>query len=157
MRKSLFLFLLLVSTFQASFAQNEASLLSPLINQYQADENMLNRKYTLKRSDEYFKRMESFYATWLTELKALPFEKLTTNERVDYILLKRDINADTRTLNESYIEFKNNAFTVPFAKAIIAFEQKRRVGKQQDGAATEKAFLQLKTDINATTKSFQNK
>lgn len=157
MRKSLFSLLLLVSAFKISIAQNEASVISSLINQYQADENMFNRKYTLKRSDEYFKRMETFYASWLAKLKALPFAKLTVNERVDYILLKRDINADTRSLKENYTEFKNTNFTVPFTQTIIDFEQKRRVGKQQDGATTAKIFKQLVSDIEETNKAFKNK
>ncbi|RYG10847.1 MAG: hypothetical protein EOO07_21510, partial [Chitinophagaceae bacterium] len=132
--------LILLFVFNYTFAQNEASIVSPLINQYQADENMLNRKYALKRSDEYFKRMETFYTAWLTKLKSLPFEKLSVNERVDYILLKRDINVDARSLQENYSEFKSTSFSVPFAPVIIDFEQKRRIGKQQDGEATSKKF-----------------
>lgn len=143
--------------FQIAAAQNEASLISPLINQYQSDENMLNRKYALKRSEEYFRRMESFYANWTAKLKGLPFAKLTVNERVDYILLKRDINADARTLKEGYLEFKTTNFTIPFVKTIVDFEQKRRVGKQQDGLSTAKLFEQLVADINTTNKSFENK
>lgn len=146
--------ILLLFVFNHTFAQNEASVISPLINQYQADENMFNRKYALKRSDEYFKRMESFYAAWLTKLKSLPFEKLAVNERVDYILLKRDINVDARTLQENYAEFKNTIFSVPFAAAIIDFEQKRRVGKHQDGVETAEKFKQLITDINTAKKNF---
>lgn len=148
--------LLCLFVFHDTFAQNEASLVSPLINQYQADENMFSRKYSLKRSDEYFKRMESFYADWLVKLKSLPFEKLSVNERVDYILLKRDINVDTRTLQENYSEFKSNNFSVPFAVVIIDFEQKRRVGKQQDGVETAKNFKQLISDINTAKKNLSD-
>lgn len=61
MRKLFSLFLFLTVAVQSHAQTNEASLVSPLINQYQADETMLNRKYTLKQSDEYFKRMEGFY------------------------------------------------------------------------------------------------
>ncbi|TKB99620.1 DUF885 family protein [Pedobacter cryotolerans] len=153
MRK-LYSIIFLVFAFQISIAQNEASLISSLINQYQVDEMMFNRKYALKRSDEYFKRMETFYAAWLTKLKTLPFEKLTVNERVDYILLKRDINVDARTLQENYSEFKNTNFSIPFAATIIDFEQKRRIGKQQDGETTAQTFKQLTIDINATKKAF---
>lgn len=156
MRK-IYSLLILVVLFQIAAAQNEASLISPLINQYQSDENMLNRKYALKRSEEYFRRMESFYANWTAKLKGLPFAKLTVNERVDYILLKRDINADARTLKEGYLEFKTTNFTIPFVKTIVDFEQKRRVGKQQDGLSTAKLFEQLVADINTTNKSFENK
>jgi uncharacterized protein (DUF885 family) len=155
-RKIFFLLLFILPITESVWAQNEASLIAPLINQYQADEQLMNRKYTLKRSEEYFQRMENFYATWLAKLKSIPFVKLTVNERVDYILLKRDINADVRDVQASYIEFKSNNFTIPFAKTIVDFEQKRRVGKQQDGKLTAQLFEKLKDDINATTKGVNN-
>jgi uncharacterized protein (DUF885 family) len=155
-RKIFFLLLFILPITESVWAQSEASLIAPLINQYQADEQMMNRKYTLKRSGEYYQRMEDFYAVWLEKLKALPFDKLTVNERVDYILLKRDINADVRDITLAFTEFKSNNFTIPFAQAIIDFEKKRRVGKQQDGKLTEQLFEKLKDDINNTTKSVNN-
>ncbi|HTM99713.1 MAG TPA: DUF885 family protein, partial [Pedobacter sp.] len=165
MRKPIFALLVLTLICQLATAQNktsslpptEASALSPFINQYQADENMLNRKYTLKRSEEYFQRMQRFYSEWIAKLKALPFEKLSVNERVDYILLKRDINVDAKNLQDSYTEFKNTNFTIPFAQTIIDFEQKRRIGTQQNGAVLNTAFEKLKTDINTISKSVNSK
>jgi uncharacterized protein (DUF885 family) len=151
MRKIL-LFLLLFTTV-AKAQYNEASMLQPLINQYQADENMLNRKYALKRSDEYLSRMDKFYAGWLAKLKTLPFAKLSTNEKVDYILLKRDINADLKSLQQEKSQYNATKFTIPFAAAIIGFEQKRRIGTQQDGAQTVVLFKQLIKDINQTDKA----
>ncbi len=158
MRK-LILFVALISlTFQDSFAQdNEASLVGPYINQYQSDENMLSRKYTLKRAEEYFQRMDKFYKDWTVKLKALPFAKLTVNERVDYTLLKRDINADSRTLAQAYSEFNNTKFTIPFAQSIILFEQKRRVGTQQNGKEVAESFNKLKQEINQATKNVNDK
>lgn len=165
MRKPILALLLIAFSYQAAVAQKpksslpstEASALSPFINQYRADENMLNRKYTLKRSEEYFQRMQRFYSEWMAKLKALPFEKLSVNERVDYTLLKRDLHVDAKTLQTGYTEFKNTNFTIPFAKAIIDFEQKRRVGTQQDGNTVNAAFEKLKSDINAINKSVDNK
>lgn len=155
MRK-LYFFVLFLASAVALKAQNEASLLNPLINQYQADEMMLTRKYSLKRSEEYFTRMQRFYADWLGKLKAVPFAKLSTNERVDYLLLKRDINADLKLNNTAYNEFKSNNFAIPFAQAIVNFEKKRRVGTQQDGKSTAEIFEKLKDAINETTKNFNN-
>lgn len=134
-----------------TFAQNEASAIYPLINQHQADETMLNRKYSLKRSDEYFTRMQRFYSDWLTQLKGVEFGKLTTSERVDYLLLKRDINSDLKLTNLAYEEFKANSLTIPFVQPIIEFEKKRRVGTQQDGKATDQAFNQLKKEVDQIT------
>jgi uncharacterized protein (DUF885 family) len=157
MRKLLFSLLILTLTSQVSNAQsNEASIVSPFINQYQADETMLGRKYMLKRSEEYFQRMERFYTDWLAKLKTLPFAKLNVNERVDYTLLKRDINSDSKSLEQAYTEFKSTNFTIPFAKAILDFEQKRRVGKQQNGKETEEIFNKLKDDIDNATKAIRN-
>ncbi len=157
MRKLFFSLLIFSVAVQVTKAQsNEASLLSPLINQYQSDENMLNRKYSLKRSEEYFQRMDRFYKDWLAKLKALPFTKLNVNERVDYTLLKRDIRVDAEAAATAYSEYKSSNFTVPFAKTIIDFEQKRRIGTQQDGAATATSFKQLIDQIEKTTKSVRN-
>lgn len=157
MHKLFSIFLFLTIAVQSHAQTNEASLVSPLINQYQSDETMLNLKYTLKRSDEYFTRMEGFYTEWQKQLRALPFKKLTVNERVDYILLKRDIRSDSAILQQQYAEFKSNIFTLPFAKTVLDFEAKRRIGTQQDGKIIQQQFEQLKEAIQQTTKAVKNK
>lgn len=157
MRKLLVLLSFILFGSQFSFAQgNEASLVSPFINQYQADEMMLNRKYSLKRSEEYYQRMDRFYAEWLIKLKTLPFAKLNVNERVDYILLKRDLYADQRTITKEYADFKANKFTIPFAGRIIDFEKIRRIGTQPDGSATAESFEKLKDEVNVSLKVASN-
>jgi len=157
MRKLCSLFFLLTFALKLQAQNNEASLVSPLINQYQSDKTMFNRKYNLKRTEEYFKRMARFYTDWQKQLSTLPFAKLTVNERVDYILLKRDIRADSAGLQQNYAEFKNSIFTLPFAQSLIDFEAKRRVGQQQDGKTLQQQFEQLRDDIRKTTKAVQQK
>jgi len=132
---------------------NEASLLQPYINQYQSDKSMLNRKYAMKRTDQYFVRMQKFHQDWLMKLNALPFPKLSSNEKVDYILLKRDIGVDAKNLQLAQKEYRENSYLVPFASTIIDFEQKRRVGKQQDGTETNVVFEKLKSQINDIRKA----
>ncbi|MBO9672783.1 MAG: DUF885 family protein [Sphingobacteriaceae bacterium] len=156
MRKLFPLLLLFTFTVKLQAQTNEASLVSPLINQYQSDKTMLNRKYSIKRSEEYFKRMERFYATWQKQLKALPFSKLTLNERVDYLLLKRDIRSDSASIQQNYAEFKNNIFALPFANILLDFEAKRRIGQQQNGKTTQQQFEQLQAAIRKTAKAVEN-
>lgn len=155
-RRSNLPFALLLFVHVLAFAQNEASLIQPLINQYQADENMLNRKYALKKSSEYYTRMQQFYTGWLGQLQAIPFAKLSTNERVDYILLKRDINADAKANQLVYQEYLTNSFAVPFAALIADFEKKRRIGTQQDGSVVVENFERLKEQVAETTKAFNS-
>jgi len=138
-----------------SLPNNEASVLQPYINQYQADKNMLNRKYGLKQSEEYCLRMQSFYSDWGKKLMDLPFAKLSANEKIDYILLKRDIRTDDRNLKLSAEEFRKNIYLLPFASIIIDFQQKRRIGKQRDGAEVASEFERLKSQIDATKKAIE--
>ncbi|WP_198659552.1 DUF885 family protein [Nubsella zeaxanthinifaciens] len=160
MRKIFFLLLFcgfgLVLKAQVATISSEASLLQPYINRYQADKSMFARKYIIKSADEYFLRMQRFYTDWLAQLKAVPFAKLSTNERVDYLLLKRDISADQRNLEISKKEFDANKYLLPFTSVIIDFEQKRRVGKQQDGALAASNFEKLIEEINAASKAIDN-
>jgi uncharacterized protein (DUF885 family) len=135
---------------------SEASALQPYINRYQADKSMFARKYIIKNADEYFSRMRRFYADWLAQIKAVPFTKLSTNERVDYLLLKRDISADQRNLEISRKEFDANKYLLPFTQVIVNFEQKRRVGKQQDGPITANNFEKLVDEINSASKAVDN-
>lgn len=136
---------------------NEASSLQPYVNQFQSDESMLNRKYVLKRTDEYFLRMEKFYKDWLSQLKNIAFQKLSQNEKIDYILLKRNISANAKSLKIAHQEFKSNSYLLPFAAIIIDFEQKRRIGKQQPGDQASAAFEELKTQIEATRMAVDKK
>lgn len=147
MRKFLSIVLCFI-IFEAKSQSNEASIIAPLINQYQADKQMHSRKFALKQSDEYYTRMQRFYADWSKKLKQQDFKNLTTNEQVDYLLLQRDLKADTRALNKNSKEFQMNKFALPFAKIIVDFEQKRRVGKQQNGDSTAKQFESLITQID---------
>jgi uncharacterized protein (DUF885 family) len=162
MRKVLLFALLsmfLVANAQTSaiFLNNESSALQPYINQFQADENMFNRKYMLKRTEEYFLRMDQFYKDWLSQLKNVLFAKLSQNEKVDYLLLKRNITANEKALKNAHQEFKNNSYLLPFAGIIIDFEQKRRIGKQQIGTEVSAALERLKTQIEVTRKAVDKK
>ncbi|RZK41221.1 MAG: DUF885 domain-containing protein [Pedobacter sp.] len=127
------------------------------MNQYRADETMLNRKYALKRSEEYFDRMLIFGKSWNTILTELPFDKLSVNERVDYLLLKRDINVTEKNLKEDYKIFNSTRFTIPFVNTIIEFEKKRRVGAQQNGSTVNLSFEKLAEDIEKTNRAVENK
>ncbi len=151
------MFLVANAQTSAIVEHNETSALQPYINQFQSDENMLNRKYVLKRTEEYFIRMDQFYRDWLSQMKNIPFAKLSQNEKVDYLLLKKSITANDKTLKNAYQEFKNNSYLLPFASIIVDFEQKRRIGKQQLGIEVSAAFERLKTQIEITKRAIDKK
>ncbi len=152
MKKYLFLILfgLLSST---ALAQSEASALYPLVNQYNADAATLDRKYALNESPEYIDRMKRFYADWLFRLQQQNFKKYSVNEKVDYLMLKRNIEKGKSDLAETEEEYKQVLPAIPFASLITGFEMQRRVGKQPDGKAVAADFASIVKSIADTRKS----
>nr|WP_294908424.1 DUF885 family protein [uncultured Lacibacter sp.] len=149
-------FILLFVTAGTGSAQNgDAGRMYGLINQYNADAVMLQRKYVIKNSPEYFDRMKRFYSDWLSRMTKQPFQTFATNDRVDYVLLKRNIKRDQGQLLADEEQYKSIVQTIPFAKYINAFEAKRRVGQQQPGKETGASFVQLKEETEQTMKQLE--
>src|SRR6187551_624230 len=90
-----FLFLL---SFALHAQETGMSEMRDYILQYQADNGALNRKYTIKESEEYVNRFNQLYTDWLNKLKELPFESMSQQGKVDYILLRTSIEEDASNL-----------------------------------------------------------
>jgi uncharacterized protein (DUF885 family) len=137
-------------------AQNaDAGKVYGFINQYNADAQMLQRKYVIKHSPEYFNRMKRFYTDWQERLKKQPFSTYTTSDKVDYLLLKRNIQKDQSQLLADEQQHTSLLPAIPFTKHITSFEAKRRVGQQQPGKEVAQSFVQLKEEILQTMKQLE--
>ncbi|MEO6819945.1 MAG: DUF885 family protein [Ginsengibacter sp.] len=123
-----------------------------LITQYQADLYDLNKVYIFPHSPEYFTRFTNLYTQWQTNLKALDFNALNVSDRVDYLLLKRNIQNDKFDLQQDEKDYQQYKYALPFAEKIIAIQQKRRRGQSPDAMATAKDFNEIMLQIeNAKT------
>lgn len=87
MTRNLLLFALLlalrVAPVHAQLLPTANASMDTFIYRYQADEESLARKYTLRESDVYYNRMERFYAQWAEALDALRFESFSQSAQVD--------------------------------------------------------------------------
>src|SRR5258705_11425896 len=99
-----------------------------LISQYEADRGSLARFYVVVNSPERRVRFKKFNEEYLSELQQLNFDKLTTSDRVDYILLKRNIDNELLLLAREEEEYKQIATYIPFADSIYLLEKLRRRG-----------------------------
>jgi hypothetical protein len=79
---------------------DEASEVVSLIVQYHADEGSLLRFYTISGSPERRQRLLEFYNGYATRIKSLPFENLSVQDRVDYLLFQRSIEYEIFILKE---------------------------------------------------------
>src|SRR5258705_6010425 len=110
-----------------SHSQHMADMPS-LIAQYEADRGSLARFYVVVNSPERRVRFKKFNEEYLSELQQLNFDKLTTSDRVDYILLKRNIDNELLLLAREEEEYKQIATYIPFADSIYLLEKLRRRG-----------------------------
>ncbi len=136
--------LIVCLTLMSANKMNDYSLIT-IISEYQADQQMMNRKYPLKYSDSYFKRMHAFYGAWESKLKALPYAKYTVNEQVDYQLLKRNIQISYHNLKLNEADKKKAEKLLNWTKIIEEFQLLRSVGTALDGNKTAKDFENLIT------------
>ncbi len=125
------------------------------IAQYQADVASLNRKYLIKESEEYYSRFDRFYNDWLKKLKAIPFESMSQDGKVDYVLLRNAIEKDAHELQLNKSEYDQIQPAIPFADKIMSIVQQRRNGVQLNGEQTAKTFSDLKKELQSTQKEIE--
>lgn len=70
---------------------------------------------------------------YLSKLAALDFEAMSIHGQVDYILLKRKIEAHIKSLEEGASRYQRIVQFIPFADSIYEFEAQRRRGTTLDG------------------------
>ncbi|HTH58121.1 MAG TPA: DUF885 family protein [Cyclobacteriaceae bacterium] len=156
MKRSVLLFLALAPLL-ASAQFTGQSEMRDVIEQYKADVASLNRKYAVKESNEYYSRFQRFYVDWLKNLKNIPFEKMSQDGKVDYVLLRTKIERDINSLQQNKSEFDQIQSTIPFAGKIMSLVMQRRPGAQLNGEQTAKTFNDLKNEVRATQKDIEKK
>ncbi|RZK49708.1 MAG: DUF885 family protein [Pedobacter sp.] len=132
----------------------EQNSLINYIQRYQADHQLIQRKYALKRTTFYFNRATNFYQDWLTELKGIDFSKLNQAEKVDYYLLQRNIKADLDNLNNDFADFKNFQGKITYLNLVEAFENIRRIGEKPPAQLWKTNFEKLLQEIDNTNEYY---
>jgi uncharacterized protein (DUF885 family) len=124
-----------------------SSSVPELITEYQSDVSDLNRVYIFPHSPEYFSRFNELYSQWLQRLKSIDFNSLNVSDRVDYLLLKRNIENDRYDLQQDEKDYQQYSYALPFADDVIAIQQKRRRGQRPDAMATAGKFNEIMAGI----------
>ncbi|WP_234572214.1 DUF885 family protein [Rhodohalobacter sp. 614A] len=115
-----------------SFAFSDDESIENLIRIFDQDEDVLNRKYSVRHSDEYFNRFEKFYNDWQNRLDELNYEELSQPGKVDYHLLVSHINRRVYFLNRDKEQFENVKQWLPDLNGIMQYINTRRVGTKPD-------------------------
>lgn len=134
----------------------QTSDIQPLMQQYESDKGSLTRFYTIQNSPERRDRLIIFNRDYLKQLNELDFDKMKTSSRVDYILLKRQINNELYLLDKEEKEYQQIAKYFPFAKYIYDLEKTRRRGGAINSISLSKQFFDFQKQVQQLSSKLNN-
>jgi uncharacterized protein (DUF885 family) len=132
-----------------------------LMQFFKADRNALERYYTPIGQGQYYnddkgasspekrERMEKLYQEYLQKLSALNFQNLSQECKTDYILFKRDLNANLQNSAIKAAAYEKIKGWIPFADEIYTLEKLRRRGGSLDAEKIAKDWFDLAGEIKS--------
>lgn len=125
----------------AALIADKPSEMRGVVERYTNDRQGLLRRYRVGYSAAQRKVMDKFYAAWLAKLAALPFDGMSSDAKVDYVLLRNKIESEQAQMVLDAKVWKDVAPLMPFADTVFALEELRRemlnVDPQQSARALE--------------------
>lgn len=131
-------FALAVLLSDLSFAQtsdlySQTSEVHNLMVNFDADLGSLERYYFIPNSVERRERLRAFYNDYLAKLEQLPFDNMSVGGRVDYFLVKRNIENRKFLLDKEEKECAQLSKLVAQGETAYALEKRRRRGEFMKG------------------------
>jgi len=110
----------------AAFAQTNPMI--GLIQHYNEDLGIMRRTYDLPFWKSHQDRWDKFLTDWENNVKAIEFDKLDQDAKVDYHLLMTHLEHERQSLQNAWETEDNLQEYLPFAKSILRLEDGRRKG-----------------------------
>jgi hypothetical protein len=149
MKLTILLLFLSLSIFATDF--NE------VVSSYQADKGALQRKYPNPLSEVYFDRFTKFYAEARQDLNKLNFEALTKNQKVDYVLLRNQIDKSIYFHGLELKAFNEVKNVVVKAQPIYSFNENRKTGVKPTSDKLAADFNTVEKEIRAEIVALKTK
>jgi len=141
-----FLFLSITAFSQTPDLLSQTSEVNNLMVNFNADRATLGRFYFVNSSPERRERLRKLYNDYLTQLNALPYESLSIEGKVDFLLFRRDLEAHLYWSGVEEKEVNQLSKLVTQAEPIYAAEKKRRRGEVMNWQELAKQW----NDVNKT-------
>lgn len=106
-------------------------------------------------SPEQRKRLREIDRQYLAKLAETDFNSMSIYGKVDYTLLKKNIEDHLFTLDEEEKEYNRITRYIPFADGIYELEKGRRRGATVDGQAVAGKLNDLLKEVNASAEQFR--
>jgi hypothetical protein len=107
------------------------SELRDFIERYTDDRASVRRTFNLAFSETTRTRMRGFYTSWLARLGKVDFDSLSQDGRIDYVLLKNQLDYEVRQIDIQAKAQQEIAPLLPFAQTIVRLDEARRRNKSR--------------------------
>jgi uncharacterized protein (DUF885 family) len=130
-------------------ADASSSELRPMIEQYSADSQSLERAYPIRLSETRRKRFDRFYTERQAALSKVDFDRLSEDGRIDYLLFRNHLERERKQLELDAVQMTEMEPLIPFAKTIINLEEARRRMEPVDSRKAAQALADMVRAIEA--------
>jgi len=137
------------------FAGARPSELADVVARYDADRSALGRRYGVEYSPARTRRLEEFTAQWLTRLRELNFDRLSQEGRVDYVLLRNELEYEQYQLKRVTGQLAEMRAYTPFASTIFDLMEARRQLEAVNQQASGRTLSLLATQIDSVRKAVE--
>jgi uncharacterized protein (DUF885 family) len=110
----------------APLARPASSELRELVERFVHDREALRRFYSVPGSTLQLQRLGAFHEAWLARLDALPYEPLSSAARLDWHLLRTQLQFEIALLRRTAERNAEMAALLPFADRLAGLQESRR-------------------------------
>jgi uncharacterized protein (DUF885 family) len=126
-----------------------------MIERYTLDRSILARSHPVLFSESRRARFRQFYTEWSDLLTKLDFDRLSHDDKIDYLLFKNHLDYELRQSEIQAGQLAEIEPLVPFAKSIAAMEEARRRMEPINSAKTAVFLTELKNRVDETRKAVE--
>ncbi len=131
----------------SGMVQPQSSELRELVERFVADRDDLLSFYSVKGSALRTRRLREFYAAWTGRLEALPYERLGTEGRIDWLLLRHQLDYARRLLDREEERRKEMAPLISFSEDLARLQESRRLMEPVDPPAAAATLERVRKRI----------
>ncbi len=131
------------------FTTTRTSELAEVVQRFAADQQSLGRRYDAFDSPEQRTRMRGFHAAWRTRLRALDFDRLSQEAKIDYVLLDNHLRYQLDLADRQDTLRAEVLPVLPFYDALLALHDARRDLETVDAPSVAKRIAAITSQIDS--------
>jgi hypothetical protein len=131
--------------------------LANVVSRYQADAFAMMRRYDASGSPEQRRRMSEWYAGWDARVTGLDFERLSSEAKVDWVLLDNEIDHERKLLARGEKQRVEMQGLVPFADRLLMLQDRRRNLVTIDSRAAAATVAAVTRQVDSLRKAYDSR